>query len=621
MKKLNITKHLFWLLLLVSSALFTACDSDSSSDTPAEPQAEIIVDMPEHLYHEDTVTAKITLRIGTEPIRGETVTVTENGGTNLTITPSVFTTDYKGEAEFTITTASGLPEPESSLGVSLTLASDAAEQEASLFIEPVPAEFNGKSAVSYIFMDMRDAEADPYDNTVLIDLPEGENITMGLEEIYLMNGSVTAEIFGNKIRLTLDEDMEITGGRHTVLLPLYTGDEYTPLKYTLVVSDGSEDYPYPIENLDHLLTLAPYTDIDSARHFELLSDLDLIGIETWTPINFKGILDGKGHSVTGMKFSYTAESYDPVSFAFFDRFVGTVKNLHVEGNLNLNNIASMANVAMLALDIENIENCSTSGTINLSFSGYGGASISGIAENADVIQQSYSTVEVVTTGGEEYAGGAIAGISINAASVKNSYFAGKINEQENTRAAYNTSGIKQGNKGTVENCYSTAAVLTGQGNTGGLVAAGSGTSNSTVSNSIALSKTLIGSNQYVCRVNTGYDRINANTNLNQTNNYALSSMELFLYDSSAADYKGSIYTPLNTFGRNTIFGEDITLAELTPEFFTDPVDAGGVIKSVGWDTDIWDVDFASRDYKLPILKGLDLERQRNIAMPAHLVTP
>ncbi|GAB1535394.1 hypothetical protein ADMFC3_10250 [Geovibrio sp. ADMFC3] len=621
MKKLNITKHLFWLLLLASSALFTACDSDSSSsDTPAEPQAEIIVDMPEHLYHEDTVTAKIKLRIGTEPIRGETVTVTENGGTNLTITPSVFTTDYKGEAEFTITTASGLPEPESSLGVSLTLASDTAEQEASLFIEPVPAEFNGKSAVSYIFMDMRDAEADPYDNTVLIDLPEGENITMGLEEIYLMNGYVTAEIFGNKIRLTLDEDMEITGGRHTVLLPLYTGDEYTPLKYTLVVSDGSEGYPYPIENLDHLLALAPYTDIDSARHFELLSDLDLSGIENWTPINFKGILDGKGHSVTGMTITVDPTLTGSVNAGFFGTLDGGVKNLHVEGSITSSSEAVTTNAGLLAADgIQSvIERCSTSGTVSIAYGAAAGIVSLGNAS----IDQSYSTATIENIGEN----GLLGGIAVYAASVKNSYFAGSITNSSTAAANY-AGGIVAGSGSgvyTVENCYSTAESIISKMKSAGVACGNNGANTPAVKNSIALTRTLVGRSAYVIRVTTGRDRdATIDYNVNQTNNYALSGMELLLYDANAADLKGSIYTPLakNNTGRDSLFGEDITPAELTPEFFTDPVDAGGVIKSVGWDTDIWDVDFASRDYKLPILKGLDLERQRNIAMPAHLITP
>jgi hypothetical protein len=89
------------------------------------------------------------------------------------------------------------------------------------------------------------------------------------------------------------------------------------------------------------------------------------------------------------------------------------------------------------------------------------------------------------------------------------------------------------------------------------------------------------------------------------------------------DYDGTpdtSYTLTVATGRDTIHGEDILLTDINADFFkTLPEDTAE--KGVGWSSDIWDFDWESdgRSYKLPILKNLRLEAQKELAMPAHLV--
>jgi hypothetical protein len=54
-------------------------------------------------------------------------------------------------------------------------------------------------------------------------------------------------------------------------------------------------------------------------------------------------------------------------------------------------------------------------------------------------------------------------------------------------------------------------------------------------------------------------------------------------------------------------GADIELSGLTSSFLT----------GIGFDSDIWDFDYSSRTYKLPVLKS-NIDAQKALPMPAHL---
>ena len=83
-----------------------------------------------------------------------------------------------------------------------------------------------------------------------------------------------------------------------------------------------------------------YTDDFSGRTLILGRDIDLAPQTwgEWTPIGtaktaFAGTLDGAGHAVTGLKMGDWEESTDASDLGFFGYVSGSVKNLHVSGEI------------------------------------------------------------------------------------------------------------------------------------------------------------------------------------------------------------------------------------------------------------------------------------------------
>lgn len=75
---------------------------------------------------------------------------------------------------------------------------------------------------------------------------------------------------------------------------------------------GTVDSPYLITSVEDLKQLA--TDVNgganySGKYFEMTKDIDLSGIENWTPIGtigkpFAGVFDGKDHKIVGLTIKY-----------------------------------------------------------------------------------------------------------------------------------------------------------------------------------------------------------------------------------------------------------------------------------------------------------------------------
>lgn len=79
-----------------------------------------------------------------------------------------------------------------------------------------------------------------------------------------------------------------------------------------LAGSGTEADPYRIDSPEALRTMAKLIEEDESwqtyvvAHYVLTADIDLGGKE-WTPISyFKGVLDGNGHTISGLKISYSA---------------------------------------------------------------------------------------------------------------------------------------------------------------------------------------------------------------------------------------------------------------------------------------------------------------------------
>lgn len=133
---------------------------------------------------------------------------------------------------------------------------------------------------------------------------------------------------------------------------------------------------YTVYNADGLLAWNEAAQSDLSINCTLTADIDLTD-ETWTPIGsgfgpdngYQGTFDGQGHSITGL--SITTNSTDGGNAVLFDGIGsnGTVKNLQVEVNYNVQQgVAS----GIVNVNYGTITACSVTGDIAARTSDIGG---------------------------------------------------------------------------------------------------------------------------------------------------------------------------------------------------------------------------------------------------------
>ncbi|MBU6376454.1 MAG: putative Ig domain-containing protein, partial [Bdellovibrionales bacterium] len=160
---------------------------------------------------------------------------------------------------------------------------------------------------------------------------------------------------------------------------------------------GSANDPYRICTVAQLNRVRNYT----ASHFELKADLDASGT-AFTPIpNFKGSLDGKGHTISNLTISSPSSSF----VGFFAKLSGaTVKNL-ILSNLTVSGSSYVGGLAGRIGPASLVSRVSTSGTVTAS-GGYSGG-LAGRAQYARVTQSRSSA----TVTGADFTGGLLGSCS------------------------------------------------------------------------------------------------------------------------------------------------------------------------------------------------------------------
>ena len=137
-----------------------------------------------------------------------------------------------------------------------------------------------------------------------------------------------------------------------------------------------DDGSYTVYNANGLLAWNKAVQSDLSLNCTLTADINLTGT-TWTPIGsgfssntgYQGTFDGQGHSITGL--SITTNSTDGGNAVLFDGIGsnGTVKNLQVEVNYNVQQgVAS----GIVNVNYGTITACSVTGDIAARTSDIGG---------------------------------------------------------------------------------------------------------------------------------------------------------------------------------------------------------------------------------------------------------
>lgn len=248
---------------------------------------------------------------------------------------------------------------------------------------------------------------------------------------------------------------------------------------------GSVDDPFVIENGEHLAYMAERVNggNDKSSYFQLAADIDLNDQE-WTAIGnathqFSGTLDGKGHTITGLKVTGTVSGV-----GFFGRTGSgaVIKNVSLEGYSLVNQNNCGAGFVGYVRGNLTISNCTFSGTVEGkpsndgayvgAFVGYVNGNYTVKIENCAAVNTTVITHKAGST--ERHATGGLVGIASGGAdlSITGSSFSGNITGGTGTGGLLGViqyGGTNDPTNVTIKKSYSTGTITTSSGNSGGLV--------------------------------------------------------------------------------------------------------------------------------------------------------
>lgn len=448
--------------------------------------------------------------------------------------------------------------------------------------------------------------------------------------------------------------------------------------------DGTESNPYIISNEEQLLLLHEFTDpyyssTYTYTYFKLSNNIKLT--KPWTPLNkfeygrfgensYNVMLDGSGHTISGINITATEWGYGNISIGLFSTIQGgTVKNLTVEGTIT-NEGNGVLREALYAggicgsLESGSIENCVSKVNINVrttSKAYVGGiagftstattisdSSCSGtisaqtepsestslipfvggiVGRGNGIIRKSSSSGSITAIGGYYSCAGAIVGAITNGA-VEQSYSTGKV-LAKGALMQNNAGGIagQAQSDARISSCFSSSDIMTegepGYFNAGGGVA-GAIYESSQIINCYATGNVSSTTNGGFCSLGGVVGRLRADVK----NCYSTSTVSSNSY--------GKIYNDYVLVGSGGIDeGNIISCADLInnsrgyPILYSGPVNESiktlskeAVISQktysdAGWDfNSVWSMPPSG--YTLPILRGVNESIQRNQAFPAHL---
>ena len=254
----------------------------------------------------------------------------------------------------------------------------------------------------------------------------------------------------------------------------YLFRELPEAKYVTAASefaggDGSESNPYQISNVAELVLLhekmvAEHKELKDeykSAHYVLTADItindvsDFDGWEntapeySWMPIGFDtvefdGVFDGKGHTISGLYINTncgTADEESTNNYGLFDTVAGTVKNVKIDKSYIAvsGRPCGVGSIAGLLMDKAIIDGCSSTAVLNCYDNSLGG-----------IVGKAYGGVDtgMVDEGNER---------EINYSTISNCTFAGKITQATDDAMTY-VGGIIGECDGNVDTCVNNGTI-------------------------------------------------------------------------------------------------------------------------------------------------------------------
>lgn len=234
--------------------------------------------------------------------------------------------------------------------------------------------------------------------------------------------------------------------------------------------NGTQESPYQIEGAEDLIEFArrvndndPINEKEGELNAwaELKEDIDLENT-SWTPIAYNyehpysGTFDGNNHTIRGLSINNSSTNYG--YFGLFGAVGegGTVKDLTVEGNINIDSEYEVNAGGVVGENAGNVSNCTSEVAITVEgvYAYIGGI----IGSNAGNVSNCTHKAAITVTADTAYIGGVI---GFNGGSLTNCSNSGAVAGTGQT--AY-VGGIVGSNNhtesvmGSVENCYNTGTV-------------------------------------------------------------------------------------------------------------------------------------------------------------------
>lgn len=237
--------------------------------------------------------------------------------------------------------------------------------------------------------------------------------------------------------------------------------------------NGTQESPYQIEDAKDLIEFArrvndndPINEKEGELNAwaELKKDIDLENT-SWTPIAYNyehpysGTFDGKGNTISGLSIntSSTSDEYFGLFGAVGEG--GTVKDLTVEGNINIDSEYEVNAGGVVGENAGNVSNCTSEVAITVEgvYAYIGGI----IGSNAGNVSNCTHKAAITVTADTAYIGGVI---GFNGGSLTNCSNSGAVEGTGQTANGAYVGGIVGSNShteivmGSVENCYNTGTV-------------------------------------------------------------------------------------------------------------------------------------------------------------------
>jgi hypothetical protein len=407
--------------------------------------------------------------------------------------------------------------------------------------------------------------------------------------------------------------------------------------------------------------------VNNTAYFSLEQDIKIFG-DAWLPLDsFSGVLEGNGYTITGLKvplfselngaeirnlkvegdiedFEYNyatgllaaqadASVLDNItaqgsinrtctdSYTYMRNYgliagniinsVATI-NLHADGTITATDCRAVS-AGLVVGSVDTASFLSATGSLTLTFptnnsfaggvagevtsaitDSYAKAAITahntigglvGRVSDYGVVERSFATGNMIS---DRRSGGLIG--QIFRGTVKDSYATGNVSGNIAgglTATQNNNGGGFEDQTLIITNCYATGTA-TADSIATGIIPSGTQDDSRTVlyaTGNLALGSAVTATNAY---------RIGSDAGIPGVANYAYKYMSVNITYVSSTDPASND-------------GADIELSDLTSNFLT----------GIGFDSGVWDFDYSSRTYKLPVLKS-NIDAQKALPMPAHL---